>query len=129
MNKQEKSPDANEAPKKSDSQISLIDLAEEYYQAWLPALSIESTRFLGKRLSIAQAELAFLVRDNELLRASNKNLHDRVLHLELGYSQLCDAHDQNKKIHHEIGVRQKNHIQICDKNFTKIQDVLKRMGA
>ena len=126
MTEQKKSPADNEASNKKSSKETLIDLANEYFECWKAALTIESSKFLGKRLAIAQAELTYLVRDNEILRASNKNLHDRVLHLELGYAQLCDAHDQNKSLHHEIGVRQKNHIERCDTNFAKIQTVIDR---
>ena len=126
MTDNKKSPDANEASSKKSSKETLIDLANEYFESWLPALTIESSKFLGRRLAIAQAELTHLVRDNQILRASNKNLHDRVLHLELGYAQLCDAHDQNKALHHEIGVRQKKHVETCDTNFAKIQTVIDR---
>ena len=127
MTSNKKSPESNnEASSKKSIKETLIDLAEEYFECWKPFLTIESSKFLGKILAIVKAEIAHLVRDNEILRASNKNLHDRVLHLELGYSQLCDAHDQNKQLHHEIGVRQKNHIERCDTNFAKIQTYIDR---
>jgi len=93
MSKQEKSSAANGAPtNKSDT--TLIDLAEDYYQTWLPALSIESSRFLGKRLSITQSEVVLLVRDNDVLRASCINLHERVEHLEKTCADLCRKNNQ-----------------------------------
>ena len=128
MSEQKKGPADNGTPQEEQPKETLLDLADEYFECWRPALTIKSSEFLGKRLSITQAQVTALVRDNEILRASNINLHERVLHLELGYSQLCKAWDENKALHHEIGVRQKNHVQTCHRNFTKIAEELKRRG-
>ena len=126
MTENKKSPDANEAPKKTIKEI-LIDLANDYFQCWLPALKGDSSKFLGRRLAIAQAEITRIVNDNEILVAANKHLPERVAHLEIGYSQLCDAHDENKRLHHEIGVRQKKHIETCDKNFLNLKGAIEEL--
>ena len=127
MTEHKKSPADNEAPKEKQPEQSLIDLAEEYFESWKPVLRFEGTQLLGKRLAITTATVAHLVRDNEILRASNKNLHDRVLFLEKGYSDFCKAYDENKHLHLELGTRQKKHIETCDKNFLKLKEQVENL--
>ena len=121
MSKQEKSSAANGAPtNKSDT--TLIDLAEDYYQTWLPALSIESSKFLGKRLSITQAEVNLIIRDNEVLRASCINLHQRVLHLEKMCADLCR---KNNQCYHALIKIKEGHNKFIEETNAK----LKRKGV
>ena len=121
MSKQEKSSAANGAPtNKSDT--TLIDLAESYYQTWLPALSIESSRFLGKRLSITQSEVVLLVRDNDVLRASCINLHERVEHLEKTCADLCR---KNNQCYHALIKIKEGHNKFIEETNAK----LKRKGG
>ena len=127
MNEKKKSPADNEAPKEKQPEQSLIDLAEEYFESWKPVLRFEGTQLLGKRLAITTATVAHLVRDNDILRASNKNLHDRLLHLEKGYADLCKAYDENKLLHLELGTRQKKHVETCDTNFLKLKEQVENL--
>jgi len=120
MSKQEKSPATNEA-QNQNSDNTLIDLAEDYYQTWLPALSIESSKFLGKRLSITQAEVNLIIRDNEVLRASCINLHQRVLHLEKMCADLCR---KNNQCYHSLIKIKEGHNKFIDETNAK----LKRAG-
>jgi hypothetical protein len=114
-------PAANEAPKEKKPDSTLIDLAEDYYQTWLPALSIESSKFLGKRLSITQAEVNLIIRDNEVLRASCINLHQRVLHLEKMCTDLCR---KNNQCYHSLIKIKEGHNKFIDETNAK----LKRAG-
>ena len=120
MSKQEKSPATNEA-QNQNSDNTLIDLAEDYYQTWLPALSIESSKFLGKRLSITQAEVNLITRDNEVLRASCINLHQRFLHLEKMCADLCR---KNNQCYHSLIKIKEGHNKFIDETNAK----LKRAG-
>ena len=130
MTSNKKSPSTpEEASNKKGIKETLIDLAEEYFECWKPALTIESSKFLGKILAIVKAQVALLVRDNDLLRAQNKNLNERIEHLEKGYTDLCVGWDENKKLHLELGTRQKKHIDRCDTNFAKIQKFIDRLGG
>ena len=63
-----------------------------------------------------------ILKELDLYRNSIINLHDRVLKLEKGYSDLCGIHDKWKQLHFEIGTKQKKHIDTCDKNFLKIKE-------
>ena len=128
MSDQQKSPESNnEAPKEKQPEQSLIDLAEEYFESWKPVLRFEGTQLLGKRLAITTATVAHLVRDNDILRASNKNLHDRLLHVEKAYTDLCKANDENKLLHLELGTRQKKHVDTCDTNFKKLKEAIEKL--
>ena len=127
MSKQEKSPASNEAPIDRELESSLVDLAEEYFESWRPVLRFEGTQLLGKRLAITTATVAHLVRDNDILRASNKNLHDRLFHVEKAYTDLCKANDENKLLHLELGTRQKKHIETCDNNFLKLKEQVENL--
>ena len=118
MTTQKKVPAANEAPKGKKPDSTLIELAEDYYQCWLPALSIESSKFLGKRLSIAQAEVVLLVRDNEVLRASCINLHQRVLHLEKMCADLCR---KNNQCYHALIKIKEGHNKFIDDTNKKLK--------
>ena len=118
MTEQEKSPAANEASKNKKSDTTLIDLAEDYYQTWLPALSIESSKFLGKRLSITQAEVNLIIRDNEVLRASCINLHQRVLHLEKMCADLCRKNNQS---YHSLIKIKEGHNKFIDDTNKKLK--------
>ena len=95
MSNQEKSPACNEAKQGKSVKEILIDLANDKYESWKQFLTIESSRFLGKRLAITDATVAVLVRDNDILRASNKNLHDRLLQVEQMCADLCRAKNQS----------------------------------
>ena len=117
MSKQEKSPATNEA-QNQNSDNTLIDLAEDYYQTWLPALSIESSKFLGKRLSITQAEVNLIIRDNEVLRASCINLHQRVLHLEKMCADLCRKNNQS---YHSLIKIKEGHNKFIDETNAKLK--------
>ena len=111
-------PAANEAPKGKKTDSTLIDLAEDYYQTWLPALSIESSKFLGKRLSITQAEVNLIIRDNEVLRASCINLHQRVLHLE----KMCaDLTRKNNQSYHALIKIREGHNKFIDDTNKKLK--------
>ena len=118
MTEQEKSPAANEASKNKKSDTTLIDLAEDYYQTWLPALSIESSEFLGKRLSITQAEVNLIIQDNEVLRASCINLHQRVLHLEKMCADLCRKNNQS---YHSLIKIKEGHNKFIDETNAKLK--------
>jgi len=118
MTEQEKSPAANEASKNKKSDTTLIDLAEDYYQTWLPALSIESSKFLGKRLSITQAEVNLIIQDNEVLRASCINLHQRVLHLEKMCADLCRKNNQS---YHSLIKIKEGHNKFIDETNAKLK--------
>ena len=117
MTEQEKSP-ADQAGQKSKPDTTLIDLAEDYYQTWLPALSIESSKFLGKRLSITQAEVNLIIRDNEVLRASCIDLHQRVLHLEKMCADLCRKNNQS---YHSLIKIKEGHNKFIDDTNKKLK--------
>ena len=118
MSSQEKSPACNEAPKdKSVTQI-LIDLANDKYESWKQFLTIESSRFLGKRLAVTDATVAGLVRDNEIHRASNKNLHDRLLHVEQMCADLCRKNNQS---YHALIKLKEDHNKFIDETNAKLR--------
>ncbi len=121
MTEQEKSPASNEAPINNDVEASLVDLAEEYYECWKPVLRFEGTQLLGKRLAITTATVAHLVRDNDILRAENQNLHARVKHVEQMCADLCRKHNQ---CYHSLIKIKEGHNQFIDETNTK----LKRAG-
>jgi len=114
MTNKKNPPAGNEGKKDKQLENILIDLSEEYYQSWLPALTIESSKFLGKRLSITQAQVTAIVRDNEILRASNINLHERVLHLEKMCADLCRKNNQS--YHAMIKIKEGHNKFIDDTN-------------
>ena len=121
MTEQKKSPDANEAPINKDVEASLVDLAEEYYECWKPVLRFEGTQLLGKRLAITTATVAHLVRDNDILRGENQNLHARVKHVEQMCADLCRKHNQ---CYHSLIKIKEGHNQFIDETNAK----LKRAG-
>ena len=121
MTEQEKSPASNEAPINNDVEASLVDLAEEYYECWKPVLRFEGTQLLGKRLAITTATVAHLVRDNDILRAENQNLHARVKHVEQMCADLCRKHNQ---CYHSLIKIKEGHNQFIDETNAK----LKRSG-
>jgi len=121
MTEQEKSPASNEAPINNDVEASLVDLAEEYYECWKPVLRFEGTQLLGKRLAITTATVAHLVRDNDILRAENQNLHARVKHVEQMCADLCRKHNQ---CYHSLIKIKEGHNQFIDETNAK----LKRAG-
>ena len=121
MSSQEKSPASNEAPRGKSVKEILIDLANDKYESWKQFLTIESSRFLGKRLAITDATVAGLVRDNEIHRASNKNLHDRLLHVEKMCADLCRKNNQS---YHALIKLKEDHNKFIDETNAK----LKRAG-
>ena len=66
-------------------------------------------------------------KEKTILKASNTDLQNRTLDLEKGYSDLCKAYDENKRLHHEIGTRQKKHIETCDNNFLKLKEQVENL--
>ena len=116
-----KSPASNEAPRDKELESSLVDLAEEYFESWKPVLRFEGTQLLGKRLAITTATVAHLVRDNEILRAENHNLHARVKHVEQMCADLCRKHNQ---CYHSLIKIKEGHNQFIDETNAK----LKRAG-
>ena len=118
MTNKKNPPAGNEGKKDKQPENILIDLSEEYYQSWLPALTIESSKFLGKRLSITQAQVTAIVRDNEILRASNINLHERVLHLEKRCSDLSTRHFQ---CYHALIKIKEGHNDFIDQTNAKLK--------
>ena len=121
MSKQEKSPASNEAPIDRELESSLVDLAEEYFESWRPVLRFEGTQLLGKRLEITTATVAHLVRDNDILRGENQNLHARVKHVEQMCADLCRKHNQ---CYHSLIKIKEGHNQFIDETNAK----LKRAG-
>ena len=121
MTEQEKSPASNEAPRGKSVKEILIDLANDKYESWKQFLTIESSRFLGKRLAITDATVAGLVRDNEILRSENQNLHARVMHVEQMCADLCRKHNQ---CYHSLIKIKEGHNQFIDETNAK----LKRAG-
>ena len=117
MSSQEKSPASNEAPRDKELESSLVDLAEEYFESWKPVLRFEGTQLLGKRLAITTATVAHLVRDNEILRAENHNLHARVKHVEQMCADLCRKHNQ---CYHSLIKIKEGHNKFIDETNAKL---------
>tara|TARA_R100001443_G_scaffold47372_1_gene60025 strand:- start:3989 stop:4339 length:351 start_codon:yes stop_codon:yes gene_type:complete len=111
MSSQEKSPASNEAPRGKSVKEILIDLANDKYESWKQFLTIESSRFLGKRLAITDATVAGLVRDNEILRA-------RVKHVEQMCADLCRKHNQ---CYHSLIKIKEGHNQFIDETNAKLR--------
>jgi len=119
MSEQKKSPSTpEEAPKDKSVNEILIDLADHYFECWKPALTIESSKFLGKRLAIAQAEITLLVKERETLRAENTNLHDRLQHVEQMCADLCKA--KNQSYHALIKIKE-GHNKFIDETNAKLK--------
>ena len=118
MNEKKKSPADNEAPKEKQPEQSLIDLAEEYFESWKPVLRFEGTQLLGKRLAITTATVAHLVRDNDILRGENQNLHARVKHVEQMCADLCRKHNQ---CYHSLIKIKEGHNQFIDETNAKLK--------
>ena len=137
MEDKEKSPDGNEAPKdkKSDPILDPIwsveateKFAEDYSKKLEPKCESQLELDFAKIISWLTA------RNNQQAEGMNRaccviaQQEERINHLEQGYSDLCQIHDQTKLNFLTISTRQGEHIKTCDKNFKKIEKALKSGG-
>ena len=118
------------------------DLVDSIQSEIKPYLATEGEQVLGNEVSVNRASLIkinqALASRNEayeqaliLLNKQNRkivNLTEENKVLKGGYEDLCISYDGIKKFLHEISVRQKNHVERCDGNFSRIEKVLNNWG-
>ena len=128
------------------------DLVNSIQSEIKPYLNTEGEQVLGNEVSVNRASLIkinqALASRNEtyetLLEVSHKQTEEIVKfkrdnkkvvklteenkQLKNGYEDLCIGYDNLKKLIHEISVRQGKHVEGCDKNFLRIEKVLKSGG-
>ena len=118
------------------------DLVDSVQSEIKPYLTTEGEQVLGNEVSVNRASLIkinqALATRNEayeqaliLLKEQNRkivNLTKENKQLKNGYEELCIGYDNLKKLIHEISVRQGKHVEGCDKNFLRIEKVLKSGG-
>ena len=124
------------------ARAAILDLANSIHSEWRPYLSTEGEMLLGHEVSFDRAVLIqvqkALTNRNETYEHGMKLLHEqnkKVVklteenkQLKNGYEDLCIGYDNLKKLIHEISVRQGKHVEGCDKNFLRIEKVLKSGG-
>ena len=118
------------------------DLVNSIQSEIKPYLATEGEQVLGNEVSVNRASLIkinqALATRNEayeqaliLLKEQNRkivNLTKENKLLKKGYEELCHGYDNLKNLIHEISVRQGNHVDGCDKNFLRIDKILKGLG-
>jgi len=124
------------------AKASLLDLASSIYSEFRPYLLSEGEQLLGHEFSFDRAVLIGIQKHVktrnetyekalELIHALTKEIHslrEENKVLKGGYEDLCISYDGIKKFLHEISVRQKNHVERCDGNFSRIEKVLNNWG-
>ena len=135
MSDKEKAPSTpEESNKKSDPILDPIwsveateKFAEEYFKKLEPKCESQLELDLAKIISWLTA------RNNQQAEGLNRaccviaQQEERINHLEQGYSDLCQIHDQTKLNFLTISTRQGDHIKTCDKNFKQIVKEIKEL--
>ena len=136
MEDKEKAPSIpEESNKKSDPILDPIwsveateKFAEDYFKKLEPKCDSQLELDLSKIISWLTA------RNSQQAEGLNRaccviaQQEERIRHLEQGYTDLCQIHDQSKLNFLTISTRQRDHIKTCDKNFSQIEKALKRAG-